>query len=106
MPLNEDKKYIGKTTTLKISISPRSNKAWRARGTYKGAKIDVHGGYAGSESIWGKEPNKTRYFQRHGSPKTLVQFINYINWTFGSKIGQKIKVPDFLIENHLKKVKK
>lgn len=103
MPEN---KYTGKFTILTISKSTRANKAWRARGTYKGAKIDIHGGQPGKENIWGVEPNKTRYFQRHGSPKTLIQFINALNWKLGSRIGQKVKVPEFLIENHLKNLRK
>jgi hypothetical protein len=97
-------RYMGKFTEILLERSPKEKKAWRIRVNYNGARFELSGGEAGKENVWGKEPNKTAYFARHGSPKNLKQFINALNWLYGSKIGQKIKVPDFLIKNHLKQI--
>jgi hypothetical protein len=55
----------------------------------------IYGGQKGKEKLWGKEPNKTRFFFRHPNAKnskSIRQYINAINWEKKSQIGKFIPV--------------
>ena len=59
----------------------------------------IQGGQRGKEKIWGKMPNKVRYFYRHPDlkySKSIKQYINAYHWTYGSQIGKTIPVTEKL----------
>ncbi len=77
--------------TIRIFKASNKKNAWML--ILDGKKIQ--GGQRGKEKIWGKMPNKARYFLRHpdlNNAKSIKQYINAYHWNYGSQIGKAIPV--------------
>lgn len=81
--------------TILIRKGTAKGKAWKIIYQEGNKRQTVQGGQKGKENVWSKEPNKTKFFQRHptrAEATTVKTYINAILWERGNLIGQRIEI--------------